>query len=241
MRRNKRIVFQNVVLTLLVALSAFIAVRLALPAPPAAVVVSVPGAAESAMNDVLHDVEFEAVPAEQVVKNLERRCRIHIIVNWDALGTARVARETPITLSSPSVTLSDALCAIFQTDEVGRHVTLNALDDTLTVSTVDTFRDNELTVRVYDVRDLLTDEYWGVKSDAAVAAGVQNERLNGLMIFLFEYAGDDHWDNAPFFGTHPPGQTGALLTAFGGRLFATQTTHGHRRVESVLAWLRSMK
>lgn len=234
--------YVKIMLTLLVAVSAFIALRLAVP--PAAsplVVAGAPGVADLALDSKIDFLELNAVPASQAVKVIEQKAGIHIVVKWDALGMQSISPSTPVTLSLQNVVTADALASVLQSDGKDWQLTCNTSGDTATVSVLDRIPTLETSVRVYDVRDLLTDEYWGVKSEASEAQSNQKLRTDSLMNILTAYAGAVGWDPSDHFR----GRQSAVVTTekqeFAGRIIVTQSTQGHRRVEEVLAWLRQMR
>jgi hypothetical protein len=228
--------YVRIMLTLLVAATAFIAVRLAIPSRSVPVSVSTPGVAEAALDGTIDSLEFNATPAEQAVKVIEQKTGIHIVVNWDSLVKRGVSPQSPVTASLQYVAVSDALHAILQAGNKDWRLTSNSLGDTLTLSVLDDVPRYRLSVRVYDVRDLLTDEYWGAKSEAAAATEI--DRLNSLTGLVDTYVRGERLDIQRLDDTGPPTPH---VTGFAGKLIVSQTTEGHRRVEHFLAWLRRMR
>jgi hypothetical protein len=100
-----------------------------------------------------------------------------------------------------------------------------------------TFPAGALTLRIYDVRDLLTDEYWGYQSaDQSVFEG--DSRLGELRWLVQNLAGMKNYELQS--GTHGQEPEGfASINSSAGRLFVVQTAYGHLQVEAFLARLRA--
>lgn len=233
--------YTKIMLTILIAASTFIAMRLAIPRASPPLVGGAPGLADAALDSKIDSLELNAVPAGQAVKLLEQKTGIHIVVDWDALGKQSVSPTTPVTLSLKNVVTSDALNSVLQSDGKDWQLTCNTSGDTATIFVLDRIPTLQTSVRVYDVRDLLADEYWGVNSSASEAQVNQKQRMDSLMNLLTAYAGAVGWDPSARFGGQQSEVVATEKKEFAGRIIVTQTTQGHRRVEEVLAWLRQMR
>jgi hypothetical protein len=233
--------YVKVMLTILVAVSAFIAVRLAFPPSSPPLVGQAPGVADAALDAKIDSLELDAVPASQAVQVIEQKAGIHILVDWNSLGSQSVSRNTPVTLSLHNVVVADALSCALQADGKDWQLTCNTWGDTANIYVLDRIPTLQTSVRVYDVRDLLSDEYWGIKSGPEESQPNQTQRMDSLAGMLTAYAGLDGWKPSAHFSG---GQSAIVKTethGFAGRIIVTQTTHGHRRVQELLAWLRQMR
>ncbi|MDB5300767.1 MAG: hypothetical protein JWO87_2430 [Phycisphaerales bacterium] len=229
--------YVKIVLTLLLAVSAFIAVRLAIPPRAAPVAVPAPGAAEAALEADIDSLEFNATPAEEAVKVIEQKTGIHVVVDWDGLANRyAVSRQAPVIASLRKVKVADALHVILLPHDLDAPLASVSVGDTITISAAEDVPGYQVSVRVYDVRDLLTDDYWGMKSPESEAAAMQNDRLRALVPLVSTYV---HGDRQDIRTGNGPVQD-FPVTAFAGKLIVKQTTGGHRRVEQLLAWLRRM-
>ncbi|HET6247212.1 MAG TPA: hypothetical protein VFE47_05875, partial [Tepidisphaeraceae bacterium] len=92
-------------------------------------------------------------------------------------------------------------------------------------------------VRIYDVSDLLSDEYWGSKSDPAQRHLIDEARLASLASFV-----SLHLDGAGGIGAGggaitPP----SSVEGVAGKLIVSDTPLNQREVETLLGWLRRMR
>ena len=87
-------------------------------------------------------------------------------------------------------------------------------------------------VRAYDVRDLLSDDYWGVKTPPGEFEAVQKERMLSLRSIVREYI-DSGESNDPFSGV----AAGEHVEALAGRLIVTHTAAGASRRRQICWYL----
>ncbi|MCG3126303.1 MAG: hypothetical protein CHACPFDD_01135 [Phycisphaerae bacterium] len=103
----------------------------------------------------LPNVQLDESPLQAALDQLGRAADLDIIVQWSAVESHGVSRQTPITLKARRLTLSQALA--FVLSEAGGadgRLAYQATPELIVISTVEHF-DRALVTRVYSVSDLL--------------------------------------------------------------------------------------
>jgi len=148
-------------------------------------------------------------------------------------------KDLRVTLSLKDVPVWVALEMIFNPYWAREGLHFDAIGDEVIVSLGGHFTRDKLKLRCYDIRDLLTDEFWGAKTPTEHADEVLADRSASIATLIEAAAG---LENYPFAG----GSRGddAYLDGFGWnlnmswRLFVAQTSYGQRRFEMAIARLR---
>ena len=108
------------------------------------------------LNERVPEVTFESVPFEQVMEWVADFTGMNVVVRWDILDGAGVARDKPITVKVKNLRLSQVLWMIM--NEAGGADTKLAYRSSGTLLILSTVEDlnKEMITKVYDVADLLT-------------------------------------------------------------------------------------
>jgi hypothetical protein len=232
--------YVKIVLTLLVVLTAVLAVGVsrprivveaAIPAPP--------GRADAALDRQVNSLPVSETTVEAAVKVLETLGEVKLDVNWDALANAGVRRTDRIQAHVNAGTFGSAIQSVLASGHPGLVLVCDADGDVVTVSTASAFV-KDLEVRTYDVRDLLTDRYWGIKVAPADIDEIQGSRIASLAGTIEECVGEGSWDRHNFTQVSYGGSW-AEFQWWAGRLIVTQTARNHRKIERMLATLRQMQ
>jgi hypothetical protein len=245
--------YRNVVLTILAITTSFIAIRLALPAAP-------PGldpfkserifqANRQVLEKRIAHLSLKNMTVGQAIEQLCAQAGVPLAANWKGLEQTR---DRPVDSELRDVTFGDAVQFLLCLDrsdwsynpypqvefDVANGSVFIGLGNALSAAPPE-FPARAMTVRIYDVRDLLTDEYWGYISTASVTANGES-RLGTIAQLVQRHAGLKNWELSG--GTNDHGGLGvASMNWIAGRLVVAQSTYGHMRIEAFLARLRSAR
>ena len=148
------------------AFNAFVAAQTTRPAP-AATPAPTPGKSDAsgdtqqlpldakrALNARVPEVKFDAVRLEDAIDFLQASSGANIHVNWRALETVNITKETPITLRLQPLTLRKLLRFVLAEASPEGLATFYAEDGVVEVTTKE-MSDQRLIIKVYPVEDLL--------------------------------------------------------------------------------------
>jgi hypothetical protein len=243
------IVFRNIVLTVLLIVAIVIAAELARPGP------APPPLDDRAENEFasarkvlerrISELNLHGITVQQSLELVHRQTGVPIEVNWNSLENVR---DRQVDIELRDVAIGDLLQFLFCLDRYDQafyplqQPEFDVIHGTIVVgksvfNDSRTFPVGALTLRSYDVRDLLTDEYWGYESGPKPAK-VGDARLGELSWLVQNLAGMKNYEvQAGTHGQEPSGT--ACIYAMAGRLFVVQTAYGHLQVEDFLARLRA--
>lgn len=123
----------------------------------------------------LPEVRTDELPLDQMVEWLSAQASITIVVRWQNLEDAGVAREAPISLHARNLSLRKVLWLVLN-EAAGSDLRLayRADDDLILISTEDDI-EREMVVRVYPIADLLrrVPDFAGPRIDIAAAGAGQ--------------------------------------------------------------------
>lgn len=241
--------YVKLLLGVLVLLAAGIVFALARPRPP-----GVAGAAlaPDPLDSNVPDVHLKDVPLSEAVDTLARLTRTNIRVNWDQLAAFGYRPGTAVELDLHDVTLLAALRVLFERDETPDRPTLAYDADGGVISIADAEKTPaRLVVRVYDVRDLVSDEYFGRPprpADGGVGVPAE-DRVGNLAAAVRRYIGQPEpgGQSGGLFGSSGrawpvPAGSGALanpnVRGWGGRLIVVDSMAAQREVQLLLMRLR---
>jgi hypothetical protein len=247
--------YRNVLHTTLVLLTAVIAVKLWRPShtppPPAPNDEAAFAANRRLLETRIPDLDLRNVTVGEAIETIRKATHVPIAVNWQSLDELR---KRPVDIELRDVTLGDAVQCILCLDRFNgvqfglSQADFDVVDGTLVIGA--TSRGNQtsgfpprtLRMRVYDVRDLLSDAYWGYQSTGGQKMARGDSRLDELQNLVQSYSGMKNWERqgitGSFSGHEPEGF--ASIYGFAGRLFTVQTTYGHMRTEAFLERLRAL-
>ena len=256
--------YRNVMLTVLVLATGIIATELRPPRHPALPVPTPEDevafqANRRVLETRIPELDLRDTTVGPAIDRIRQAARLGLAVNWQGLEDLR-DRKVDIVLRN--VAVGDAIQFVLCLDQYDvsympiPQAEFDIVSGTLILGAPrilmqrdpNQFPERLLRVRVYDVRDLLTDEYWGYASTASQTRAHEDARLHEVVGLVRQYAGMKNWAiETRSAGTHssimsltsePDGS--AALNGFAGRLIAVQTTYGHMQIEAFLARLRAM-
>jgi len=250
--------YVKLVLTLLVLLAAAVVVALARPraAPPAEV--------EDPLDARVPVLKVDGLPLGRAVMSLHETTRANIVVKWDQLAAHGLTPDTAVDADVRDITLLSALRVVFEQRQRaapngGRGSLSYATRDGV-VTIADAAADPPpLVVRVYDVRDLVSDEYfsrlprrpWLGRADAV--PGGDADGLDDRMAVLVQLVARSGWNATGGYNIFlsPPGALATLpprprgpapsISGFAGRLVIVDTPEAQRETETILRKLREAK
>ncbi len=171
------------------------------------------------------------VPLGTIVDTLSQQCHINFFVNWRALQTAGLDRNTPVSLNVRDVPAYRALHLTLETiSEDTAHLGYTVYAGTVTVSTQEDLNSEKYQlVKIYDVRDLLSFQI-SRGADSSQNSNYTN-RVNLLISSIMAAVASDSWrDNGGNIGS---------IHDFDGRLIVNQTADNHIALALLLAKLRA--
>ncbi|MDB5172699.1 MAG: hypothetical protein JWN51_1472 [Phycisphaerales bacterium] len=231
--------YVKITLTLLVVLTAGLLAKVWRPAVIVeAPIPAPPGQADAALDRGMGAISLGDTTVEETVKELEKAANVKIDVNWDALKIVGISRADHVTISMDGGEFRDRIEAALTYGHTGIQLVCEEAGDTVTVTTIGSFAKG-LTVRAYDVRDLLTDQYWAVKVAPPDVNDIHERRTEELASIVEDCVGSGSWDYDSRKGAKTG--NGAVLRHWAGRLIVTQSARNHRKIERVLATLRQMQ
>jgi hypothetical protein len=249
--------YRNVALTILVILTAIVALELArapraLPAPTPEDETAFE-ANRRVLETRIAELNLHNTTVGEAIERIRQATHIPFAVNWESLEKLR---DRPIDAELHDVALGDAVQFVLCLDQYDAsqfplpQADFDVVNGTLIIggprrgsSAPNNFPPRALRMRMYDVRDLLAEPYWGYRPNPKQAAERSEDRAQALGWLVQSEAGMKNWDIShrpgSFNGFEPGGF--ASLNVWAGRLFVVQTTYGHMRIEAFLARLRSLK
>ncbi|HVS72584.1 MAG TPA: hypothetical protein VHQ47_15110 [Phycisphaerae bacterium] len=99
-------------------------------------------------------ISFDKQPLDAVLGFLRDTAKINILVNWPALRSAGIDKNTPITLHLSAVRLDMILDAVLQAANSNTRLQFAVNDNVIEISTAAEL-DFHTVTRVYNIRDLL--------------------------------------------------------------------------------------
>jgi len=241
--------YRNVTLTLLLIFAVVIAIELARPPKPPTMLVEAPlsDTNRAVLELRIPELKLHQVTVQQAIEEIRRKTGIPIAVDWTSLEEIR---DRTVDIELHDVAIADALQFLFCLDSFNSYdfpypqTEFDVVSATLIISrsarvgSRGTFPRAALTLRSYDVRDLLTDSYWGYQSTGGLTKQGES-RLSELASFVENSAGLKNWESHP--GSHSSHEAAgsAAVWGFAGRLMVFQTAYGHMQVDAFLSRLRA--
>jgi hypothetical protein len=222
--------YVKLMLTLLVVATAMLAFRVSRPAVVVAPIPAPPGSAEAALDREMDPLPIWDLTVESAVRKLQIVGKVKLDVDWDALAKAGIHRGDPIVGHTNSSPFREIIETTLTASHPGIRLVCEGEGDTVSVTTETAFAKG-LTVRTYDVRDLLTDNYWGIAVAPAEIPDTQQGHMYSLVFVIETSIGEGTWDNPSV----------ATIQTWAGRLIVMQTPRNHHKIERMLATLRQMR
>jgi hypothetical protein len=229
-------------LTVLVVATAMLAFRISRPVVVEAPIPAPPGSAEAALDREMDPLPFWDMTVEAAVRKLQIVGNVKLDVDWDGLAKAGIHRGDNIVGHTSSTPFSETIETALTAGHPGLRLVCEGEGDTVSVTTETAFL-RGLTVRTYDVRDLLADSYWGIAVAPAETPDTQQGRMYSL-VFVIETSIGQHtwtWDDRSAAVASMQSGSIATIQTWAGRLIVTQTPGNHRKIERMLATLRQMR
>jgi len=149
------------------------------------------------------DLDLHDTPLKQAVEFFRNVSGLNFYVNWAALESLAVTRETPVSVSVRGVTLGKGLDLVVEQLAAGEDPTSRVywvVDRGVVMISTGAALDSQMRTRVWDVTDLVWD--WSSRDFSGLGAGVTSGQS----------AAGQSYAPGPAAGgaSSPPGQTSAL-------------------------------
>ena len=232
--------YTKTMLTLLVAVLAVIAIDLARPPRRPEVLApntqDVPCPAELKLAQHIAEVNLHSATPAEAVELLQKKTGAVILVKWETLSFPSTPWKVDLDLHD--VSLGGALRSALNGAD---RVVINARGNVIEIAAFDAIASDSMTLRVYDVSDLLTDAYWGVGSPPQEAENIQEVRLAAVARTVEQFVYTETWDRgyagaSLFHARSGAAQIGSLQR----KLVVLQSSDGHRSLVRLLAQLRQV-
>jgi hypothetical protein len=234
--------YRNVILTLLLIVAVIIAFEFR---PGHATTQSEPklsATARQILDRKVPNLVIRHGSPKEAMAALSDATGVKISVDWPSVPNWE---KSKIDVELHDMNLGDALSYIFQMDREYynglEQVDFDVVDGIVRVAAAPRFPTGFMSLRIYDVRDLLSDDYWmcGLGPDPIAT---QYQRADALETLIETVAGSRNWDmQASRGGSHGPGEEFGHgdMKVQAGRLLVVETTRGHEQVETALQRLRA--
>ena len=229
------------ILTLIALLLSLIAYRTLFPGPIPPPVPA-PDPVEGMLDCRLPQFKVENMRVDDAVALLAKQTHIPIHVDWADVEVHVKFKDRRISLDLHDVPIWAVLKTIFGADWTNQGVHFNVEGGEVLVGLGGFFKAEEMHVRVYDLRDLLTDEYWGETTPPEKRDVVRNERTTAVIfmiqseaaLFNHQFPGGSRADDGSLDGF-------AWEREMAGQFIVAQTSYGQRQIEMAIAGLRAKK
>lgn len=198
-----------------------------------------PNAIVQRMNKILARVKCDDMPLEKFIAWIGEQAGVNIYVEWHAIMGAAAGPDTLVTLNLQNVSAAHALqLALDQSRVTGDRIRFIPMDGVLKVS-MQSRMDHNMSVRVYDVRDLIEQ---GAKdgdhrrkpvldrfsSSAAANPGTpEDQAIESLRTILQKSIETNIWPES------------TDIDYFAGRFIIKSTGQNHESITAMLAALRA--
>ena len=189
----------------------------------------------SSLEKKISEFRFDGVPLCDVMDFFQNVTGDQVLVNWEALATQGVNRDSPIDLQARDISLRRGLSAVLA--RVGRNVTFEIEGKIIRVAPADSM---PLVVRVYDVADLVN-AYRMIHAEVPTGGGIGGTS-GGSGFVLAPVPDPDSIDALIMNAIEPDSWTGtgghAAAWSSGDYLIVLQTRVAHDKIETLLNRLR---
>jgi hypothetical protein len=244
--------YRNIILTLVLIAAIVVAIELAppppAPPPPDNRAEREFAAARAVLERRIPELKLHGMTVAQALEEIHRQTGVPIEDNWTSLEEAR---DRHVDVELHDVALGDAVQFLLCLDRYEllfypmAQAEFDVVNGTLMIGSSAnfnrpprTFPTGTMTLRAYDVRDLLTDSYWGYQ-DSGQLTKQGEDRLSAIANLVQNFAGMKNYQllSGSHSNNEPSGS--AFIGTFAGRLFVMQSAYGHIQVEKLLARLRA--
>jgi len=228
-------------LTLIALLLSVIAYRMIFPGPIPPPVPA-PDPMETMLDRRLPEFKVENMGVDDVVALLAKQGHVPIHVDWADVQFHVKFKDHPVSVDLHDVPVWVALKTIFGDDWINQGIHFNVENGEVLVGLGNFFKPEELHVRVYDLRDLLTDEYWDETTPPEKRDVVRHERASA-MIFLIQSEAALRNYSFPGGSRNNDGSLDGFAweSEMPGQFVVGQTSYGQRQIEIAIARLRAKR
>jgi hypothetical protein len=196
------------------------------------------------MNKIIPKVTFKNEELEKVLAWISQETGVNIYVEWHALmGGAAIGPDSPVSLNLQNVSTATTLqIALDQTRITGERAVFAPMDGVLKIS-MESRLDRYMTVRVYDVRDLIQDavnggnlprrddasphDMFSSRNSAPSSKTAEHQAIENLRTILQKSVTNSVW----------PATTD--IDYFAGRFVITSSRLNHQTIAAMLEALRA--
>jgi hypothetical protein len=186
----------------------------------------------------VHRLDVRGLSREQAVAMIQKECSAKLIVDWRSLTGIVATEEEEAQYRSAKldawvgdVTIETALKGV-----LGKTASFQVAGSNIKVTANEELNAEEMTVRAYDIADLVTDKFWGVTTPPGEEMAVRAARANQVRNVITQHTYAIGW-HINYIGSGNPGGN-ASISVLGTSLLVTQTTDGHWTVAHALWELR---
>lgn len=180
----------------------------------------------------LPEINFKDNELVDVIDFMRDVTGANIFINWRALKSAGIEKETKISLHLKDVKFEKALATIIEIAGAGKAKLGTEVDEgVITVTTAEDLRQRSTITKTYDIRDLLRGKAQAGKTEQAPVT-IPQERVELVMKLVTGTIDSESWrDNG--------GKIGALKEIH-GQLIVTQTKDNQKAIENLLELTRKL-
>jgi hypothetical protein len=190
--------------------------------PPSAAAIAADEAARQALAEPVTDQEFTRIPLSNAIGALREKSGAKVFVNWKSMAMIHVSPDTLVTVGIRGKTLKGALDAVFTVAGADREQWGIHVDDGVIVVTSNDDVSKNVSVRIYDVREMI----------GRPADDERQRRVNALVRLIQDQIDSPSWKERG-------GQAGAIRE-LNGQLIVTQTPENQEKLIKLLDNVRAL-
>ncbi len=228
----------KIILTLVLLALGAIAAEVWRPQPlPAEVHPARPLAAgDLKLREHVEHLDLRDLSREDAIAQLQTTTGATLVVDWRSLAEAWRDDEKAYRSFKLKAVVGGAPLQAVLKGVLGHSACFQVDGSVISIARDDTVTAREMTVRGFDVSDLISDDYWGVRTPDADVAAVRAARMERVRDVVAQHDGGASW-HINYMGSGTPGGN-ASISVLGATLVVTQTTDGHENIARILAELR---
>lgn len=205
---------------------------------PASVGPRTSAAGEMLLRQRVSNLDLRGVTRLEAVRLLYDKTHANLVIDWPAFGRFPFSERPVLQIQNygldgylENVSLLTALKAIF-----GSHISCQVDGSIITVTGTGRLDSDEMMLHAYDVSDLVSDDWWGVKPPSAQAVSVHAARMERVRDIVTQHTENLAWHDNYIGSGISRGE--ASISVCGSCLMVTQSTDGQMEIADVLAELR---